>query len=61
MRPGDVVFNDPSSGKPFYQCRGCDRLLTREQCEEVGGCREGCCDDYICKFCNHVTRVEWPD
>lgn len=28
---------------------------------KVGGCDEGCCDDYKCNDCGKEFRVEWPD
>lgn len=28
---------------------------------DVGGCSEGCCDDYKCASCGYRVRVEWPD
>lgn len=27
----------------------------------VGGCAEGCCDDYECTCDGKVHRIEWPD
>lgn len=58
MRLGDVVQDE---GKPKYQCRGCDRWLLLCDATDVGGCADGCCDDYECPYCQHITRVEWPD
>lgn len=29
--------------------------------ECIGGCRDGCCDDYRCKVCGKTWRIEWPD
>lgn len=28
---------------------------------DVGGCSEGCCDDYQCSICGYKVRIEWPD
>lgn len=32
-----------------------------ERMKCIGGCAEGCCDDYQCQTCKKVIRVEWPD
>lgn len=31
------------------------------QLKKVGGCKYGCCDDYVCKLCGRRFRVEVPD
>lgn len=28
--------------------------------KDVGGCSEGCCDDYQCEECGYKVRIEWP-
>jgi len=52
--------------KPM-QCK-CERVelnggvvTVPDSIEHVGDCGQGCCDDYRCKLCGHVFRVEWPD
>ena len=32
-----------------------------EPMEDVGGCPEGCCDDYRCRVCGKKIRIEWSD
>lgn len=59
MRLGDVVQN--CDVEPKYQCRGCERWVPLKEAKNVGGCPNGCCDDYECPHCKHVMRVEWPD
>lgn len=27
---------------------------------DVGGCSEGCCDDFKCSVCGYKVRIEWP-
>lgn len=61
MRLGDVVQFPDRPDERRYQCRGCDRWVRLNEAKNVGGCSEGCCDDYQCPHCQHVTRVEWPD
>ena len=62
MRPGDVMQPLSPSGYPGrFQCRGCDRWLTTSEAIDAGECSEGCCDDYKCPHCGHITRIEWPD
>ncbi len=51
----------PSGYPARFQCRGCDRWLTTSEAKDRGGCSSGCCDDYECPHCKHVTRIEWPD
>ena len=29
--------------------------------KDNGGCKEGCCDDYVCNDCELHFRIEWPD
>ncbi len=29
--------------------------------KDVGGCCEGCCDDYQCEICGFQARIKWPD
>lgn len=60
MRLGDVVqcVEDETQR---YRCRGCDRWVLLKDASEVGECGSGCCTDYQCPRCEHVTRVEWPD
>lgn len=38
--------------------RSCDG---KTPAEYVGSCPEGCCDDYRCRICGEVFRIEWPD
>ena len=28
---------------------------------DVGGCSEGCCDDFKCSLCGKKLRIGWPD
>ena len=36
-------------------------VVTKHGITNVGGCRDGCCDDYRCDGCGKTFRVEWPD
>jgi hypothetical protein len=60
MRPGDVV-QGAETDDPTYRCRGCDDRVRLRDAEQAGECQYGCCTDYRCPDCRHVTRVEWPD
>jgi len=48
-------------------CRTADKPLAKNQwyfhpnANLVGGCYEGCCDDYECPDCGAQFRVEAPD
>lgn len=61
MEIGDVGSNPDSEWDSTYKCRKCKRWVKLRDAEDVGECSDGCCDDYKCPHCGHVTRVEWPD
>lgn len=53
---------------PGYQPASVDEkgVTTGPRCcdtkmKDVGGCSEGCCDDYRCETCGYKVRIEWPD
>lgn len=65
MRLGDVVQDTGNDSEVAdtaqYRCRGCNKWVLLKEAEDAGECPDGCCDDYRCPHCRHVTRVEWPD
>ncbi len=36
-----------------------DQICSHKNAEIVGGCAEGCCDDYKCPDCGKRWRVEY--
>ena len=40
---------------------GAGGMWAHPEAKVVGGCREGCCDDYQCPACGTEWRHECPD
>ena len=53
---GSFVWED-NNGRASLPGRCCADMKPKL----VGGCREGCCDDFECESCGKKWRYEYPD
>jgi hypothetical protein len=53
--------------EPIHAVEIVSGVVTTRSCqtgrplEDIGGCSEGCCDDFRCPDCGKEIRIEWPD
>lgn len=57
LQYGGSFIWENNNGRASLPGRCCENMDP----ELIGGCREGCCDDFRCKSCGKKWRYEYPD